>query len=351
MQNTINKPIFIVGSPRSGTSILTWCLGRHPNIFPVDESTGIGELALALAVCYQTKMGLGPDSLWSAMNLQRGEFIAAFGETVNELIQSHKIDLERKWWEQTFGPNSPPHDFVAKKSTNFTKTRWVDGTPAYSFHICGLRKLFPNALFIHIIRGVTPVVRSMLNFHRLAGVSLVANEQEGYDLWFHSVNACLLAERAYGPDVVFRLRYDDLVGQSEASLKALFSFLNEPYAPQCLTPLEKRINSSNVPADFRLGEPDTDPLVVERATRLYAEIEATPQSSDVSTIAVDQMEATFNAQTNQRAVIRNKYAKSHARVQRLANEIKQKKATIRRLRASRWHHKLRHLVFGHDVAS
>ena len=351
MQNTINKPIFVVGSPRSGTSILTWCLGQHPNIFPVDESTGIGELALALAVCYQTKMGLGPDSLWSAMNMQREEFIATFGQTINELIQRHKVELERKWWKQAFAPNPPPHDFVAEKATSLTKTRWVDGTPAYSFHIYGLRKLFPNALFIHIIRDVTPVVRSMLNFHRLAGMSLVANEQEGYNLWFRSVSACLLAERAYGPDVVFRLRYNDLVGQPEASLKAVFSFLDEPYAPQCVTPLEKRINSSNVPADFRLGEPDTDRLVVERATRLYAEIEATPQSSEVSTIAVEEMEATFSAQTNQRAVIRNKYAKSHARAQRLANEIKQKKVTIRRLRARRWHHKLRQLVFGHDVAS
>ena len=115
MQNTIIKPIFLVGSPRSGTSILTWCLGQHPNIFPVDESTGIGELALALAVCYQTKMGLGPDSLWSAMNMQREEFIATFGQTINELIQRHKVDLERKWWKQAFAPNAPPHDFVAKQ--------------------------------------------------------------------------------------------------------------------------------------------------------------------------------------------------------------------------------------------
>src|ERR1041384_604519 len=69
MQEQINKPIFVVGSPRSGTSILTWCLGQHPNIFPVNESTGLGALALALAVCYQTKIGLGPDSLWAAMNV------------------------------------------------------------------------------------------------------------------------------------------------------------------------------------------------------------------------------------------------------------------------------------------
>src|ERR1041385_3218631 len=134
MQEQINKPIFIVGSPRSGTSILTWCLGQHPNIFPVDESTGIGELALALSVCYQTKIGLGPESLWNAMNVQQEEFFAAFGQTINELIQRHKVDLERKWWEQTLAPNIPPHSFVAEKASSIRKRRWVDGTPAYSFH-------------------------------------------------------------------------------------------------------------------------------------------------------------------------------------------------------------------------
>ena len=351
MQNTIIKPIFLVGSPRSGTSILTWCLGQHPNIFPVDESTGIGELALALAVCYQTKMGLGPDSLWSAMNMQREEFIATFGQAINELIQRHKVDLERKWWKQAFAPNVPPHDFVAETASNFTKARWVDGTPAYSFHICGLRKLFPDALFVHIIRDVTSVVRSMLNFHRLAGVSLVANEQEAYNLWFHSVSACLLAERAYGPQVVFRLTYSELVNQPEASLRGLLRFLGEPYAPECLIPLQKRINSSDVPADFKLGERGTDPLIIERATRLNAEIETNPQASEVSTIALDKMEATFNAQINHRAILRDKYAREHARAQRLANEVKLKRDTIRRLRGRRWRHKLRQLVFGQDAAS
>ena len=56
----------------------------------MNESTGIGELALALAVCYQTKMGLRLESLWIAMNVQQEEFFAAFGETINELILRHK---------------------------------------------------------------------------------------------------------------------------------------------------------------------------------------------------------------------------------------------------------------------
>jgi hypothetical protein len=42
MQHRLNKPIFIVGAPRSGTSILAWCLGQHPNILPQEESNWLG---------------------------------------------------------------------------------------------------------------------------------------------------------------------------------------------------------------------------------------------------------------------------------------------------------------------
>ncbi|PYX06405.1 MAG: hypothetical protein DMG88_18450 [Acidobacteria bacterium] len=34
----MTKPIFIVGSGRSGSTILTWRLGQHPNIIPQEES-------------------------------------------------------------------------------------------------------------------------------------------------------------------------------------------------------------------------------------------------------------------------------------------------------------------------
>jgi len=356
MQRHVNKPIFVVGSPRSGTSILTWCLGQHPNIFPVNESTGIGELALALAVCHQTKMGLRPDSLWAAMNVQQEEFFAAFGQTINELILRHKVDLERRQWEEAGGSNVARSTFVTEQSPNVPKARWVDGTPLYSFHICGLRKLFPDAQFIHIVRDVTSVVRSMLNFHRLAGVSLVANEQEAYDYWFRTVSACLLAEQAYGPAVVFRLQYSELVNQSGACLQALLNFLGEPYTAKCLTPLRERMNSSNVPADFKLGDPDSDPAVIERARQLYSEIETSPQPSETSRIAADKMDNQFYQRAqyfatldSEFAILGSEFVKTRARAERLADEIQRKRATIRTLQARRWRHKLRQLVFGQDV--
>jgi Sulfotransferase family len=274
-----NKPIFVVGSPRSGTSILTWCLGQHPNMFPVPESNWMGGFAINVAISYQIGTARGDQMILSAMEIQRDELFASFGETINNLILSHRPDLERR--RKMARPRTEP------------KTRWVDGTPEYSLHICGLRKLFPRALFIHIVRDVTSVVRSMLNFRRLAGISLVADEKEAYKYWLRTVSNCLLAERAYGPRVVFRLRYSDFVDRPDSSMRSLLDFLGEPYTAECLTPLAKRINSSNVPADFKLGDPKTDAAVVERAMRLWAEIERSPQPPETSPLAAEEMEAAF----------------------------------------------------------
>ncbi|SRR6266550_572959 len=47
-----NRPIFVVGSTRSGTSILTWCLGQHPSVLAVPESNWMGDLAIDLAMRY-----------------------------------------------------------------------------------------------------------------------------------------------------------------------------------------------------------------------------------------------------------------------------------------------------------
>ena len=347
------KPIFIVGSQRSGTSILTWCLGQHPNIIPLDESNGLGNLTIALGICYQTKIGLSAESLWTALNVKKGEFFSGFGRTINELILRHKVDLERRRWQEAAGPNVSPDRFVTGQSA---KTRWVDGTPEYSFHIYGLRQLFPDARFIHIVRDVTAVVRSMLNFHRLAGVKLVANEQEAYDRWYRAVSACLLAEQAYGPRVIFRLQYSELVNESEVSLRGLLDFLGEPYAAECLLPLRERINSSNVPPDFRLGDPDSDPEIIERAIRLNAKIATSPQPSASSSIAADKLETEFKERVQYVAALDNayatahaEYAKANARAERLAKKLEDKRAIIQVLQAPHQRRKLRGLLFGPGI--
>ena len=99
------------------------------------------------------------------MNAATNEAVQQYGNA-NGLLYSELVDSLR----------------TAASDSEY-KRRWVDQTPEYSFHICGLRKLFPCALFIHIVRDVGSVVRSMLNFHRIAGTNVVANEEEAWKLF------------------------------------------------------------------------------------------------------------------------------------------------------------------------
>jgi hypothetical protein len=342
MHEEINKPIFVVGSPRSGTSILAWCLGHHPNIFPVPESNWMGDFAVNVAKSYQVGAARGIFSILSAMGISQDEFFSHIGRSINTLILKHRGNLDRKRLiiavqrllkEQGFyvgeltgqldhATSEALRQYAISDETNGLsyselvdslrtpashsdyKTRWVDQTPEYSFHICGLRKLFPGALFIHIVRDVDSVVRSMLNFHRIAGTNVVANEEEAYKYWLRTVRACLKAEEAFGPRVVRRLRYNTLVENPESTLRSLLDFLGEPYSAKCLEPLSQRINSSNVPPDFKSDDPATDPLVVQEARRLSANTEEMQQPTGQSSAAADELEAEFGVRVKHIATFR-----------------------------------------------
>jgi len=312
MQDQMNKPVFVVGSPRSGTSILTWCLGQHPNMFPVPESNWMGDFAISVAIGHQIGAARGDRSIFSAMDISQDELFAILGRSINDLILRHRKDLERK------------RQVTSEESER--KGRWVDGTPEYSFHICGLRKLFPKALFIHLVRDVRSVVRSMLNFHLVAGHDLVNNEQEAYDYWFRTVSSCLLAERAYGPRVVLRLRYSDLLNAPEIAMRSVLEFIGERYTTACLNPLEKRINSSNVPIDFEIDNSRTDPALLERTARLCTEIEKTPQPIEVSPAASDEIEAAFNERVKYVASLNSEYQRALQVIAALQKETAQRTA-------------------------
>jgi hypothetical protein len=253
----------------------------------------MGHFAVNVAIGYQIGAARGDHSILSAMDIREDELFATLGQGIHDLILRHRQDLEKKRETRCVELKLDPRWLETVSAAGKPKTRWVDGTPEYSFYICGLRKLFPDAQFVHICRDVRAVVRSMLNFHRVAGIQLVTNADEAYRYWIRTVSACLMAERAYGPNVVRRIRYADLTDNPESTMRSLLDFLQEPYAEKCLEPLELRINSSTVPAEFKADDAATDPAAVEKATQLCTEVEQTPQPSEASSAAADEMEVAF----------------------------------------------------------
>jgi SAM-dependent methyltransferase/glycosyltransferase involved in cell wall biosynthesis len=240
------RPIFIVGSPRSGTSALTWALGQHPNILPIEESDWLSKLGADLAFSYDLATRRGDRSAFAAMGVSRASLYSTIGRAVNELICSHRERYEeRVTAPEAPEPPSPAH--LIARSRDDAKARWIDGTPGYSHSIVALRRLFPGAVFIHLVRDVREVAQSLVHFHTVGGPPI--NWQQAYTEWLDHVKACVAAEQAYGSAVVLRIRHGDLVADPEAVVRRCLTFIGESYSSQCLEPLETRINSSRAPAN------------------------------------------------------------------------------------------------------
>jgi len=77
------EPIFVIGSYRSGTSILTWSLGQHSNIFPLEETNWIYKLGVYLDSLYHLGTANGEFSNLSSMGITRTKFYESFGKHVH----------------------------------------------------------------------------------------------------------------------------------------------------------------------------------------------------------------------------------------------------------------------------
>ncbi len=288
------RPIFVVGSPRSGTSILTWCLGQHPNILTLEESSWLADFAGDIAVGFKKGSRRGPRSQASAMGMSRPKLMEDIGRSLNQTILDYKAQFEelctRAAWHDASGIHS---GFKISRTPSDPKTRWADGTPEYSMGVNALRKLFPEARFIHLLRNVDDVVRSMMHFERVAGTKLIENATEGYREWLRMTRACVEAEKAYGPSVVNRLHHDELITDPEKVLRSVLAFVGETFFSACLEPLAKRINSSRVPIDAPESGPLADPAVVHEARELWNELRENPPPLNSSVDVASRLDEAF----------------------------------------------------------
>jgi hypothetical protein len=242
----IPNPIFIVGSPRSGTSVFTWCLGQHSAILALEESNWLGPLTIDLAANFRTGGSRKEHSMLGMLGLSEDNFLSSIGGTIDcTILNSKEKIVEKSHQIALANPELVSADIRLIRSEPVLKTRWVDGTPEYSFYIFELLKLFPRAKFIHLLREPDAVAKSLLKFRGdCDSAALVSNSEEAYDYWLRTVRYCVEAEQALGPQLIARLNYDDLIRDPENSLRSVLGFLGESYEDVCLAPLNRRINSS-----------------------------------------------------------------------------------------------------------
>jgi hypothetical protein len=234
------RPIFIIGSLRSGVSILSASLSQHPSIMPVKDSGWITHLAASLQHSYAEGVHRRATSQLDIMGIELEDFYAHFGEAIDRLIrQGPKQDLRGANLDQDALSARWGMDGVSGERDGRNPTRWLDASPGTCFHIVGLCRLFPQAKFVHVLRDARSVVR-ILTDESLRSVYRSQfqhfTEDEAYEHWLKHVNTCVEAERAFGSDTILRVRRDDLVNSPTATLQDCLAFLDLPFDSACLRP-------------------------------------------------------------------------------------------------------------------
>lgn len=222
---TRTGPVFIVGAPRSGTTMLQFRLRNHPRIsLPTGESHFIVTL-------YRNQEKYGDLSclenirqVLRAMHAQNRSFLETDLHGLKFDIDSLANELHVE------GRHTLPaiiSGLFEKNARGEGKVRWGDKTPYYVMHLPKLLEWFPDAQFIHLIRDGRDVALSLFgrqhDFH-------VYNTWFAAEYWESYVEKGHIQGSSLPSDQYLELRYEDLIAQPEDTMKKLCAFLGEDYS-------------------------------------------------------------------------------------------------------------------------
>jgi hypothetical protein len=303
------QPVFIVGAPRSGTSIMTWAIGHHPNIQAMPETAWISSLAVGAASSHALGASRGRFSHLSNVGYPLEAFLRRLGESVHDIVHDCFEERCRLCYgddyrtagKLTLAPDVPNPGMHLRQSVDDPKRRWIDGTPLNSHYAWALAQMFPEARFIHNLRRPDEVATSLEGFAKVG-----ADPQEladGLRTWYQHTEAAWLAERAFGADRVFRLHFARIGGEPEAMLRDVCAFLGEDFSPSMLRPLGKRLNSSQVDDKRAANLARLHDLPAFRAAQeLYAAVlRQPPAEPDASALA--ELRQRFDALSEGRTLV------------------------------------------------
>jgi hypothetical protein len=194
-----HSPVFLVGSMRSGSTLLRLMLDHHPEV-AFDK-----EFDFAVALVSDTGELPSMDSYLEWIKYVRGVDYAVV---------------------PSLGYREQVNEFLWQKKTMSGEKKYVGAT--VHVHFERLRFLWPHARYIHLVRDPRDVARSVLqkgwagNIYQASGFWIQAE-----DCW-DSLASHLAIDQA------LELHYEDLVTQTETELSRICKFIGVEFTPEML---------------------------------------------------------------------------------------------------------------------
>jgi tetratricopeptide (TPR) repeat protein len=213
VRDDVAQPIFILGFPRSGTTLVEQILSAHPRISAGDELPLITDITGIMPRMLNSPLGY-PEAL---AELWMGD-------------QREGLDNLRDYYLQKVGQMR----IVEPGAAWFT-----DKMPLNETHLGLIALIFPQAPLIHVIRHPLDImVSAMSNMfsHGLFCASALETAAR------HYVRVMTLVQH-YRAELTLRylsIRYEDVVGDQAATVRTMLDFIGEAFDPSCLRFEENR---------------------------------------------------------------------------------------------------------------
>lgn len=215
--DTRYAPFFIVGAPRSGTTLLRRILCANRDVHIPPETYMVGK-AVRLWRKYQNVDW--PDLVFLTLALfELHQDFGHFGVSLRPLAQRlKKVRGEERTLAFVLDAMYRYHG----EETGRTVVRWGDKTPFHSYFMDEIAAAFPDVKFVHMLRDGADSVWS----HVEGGIR--PDMASAGESWVTSVRAvAAFADRR--PGMVFEMRYEELVKDPVGRSRDLCAFLGLPF--------------------------------------------------------------------------------------------------------------------------
>jgi hypothetical protein len=227
------RPVFVVGCPRSGTTLLQLMLHAHHRIALPPETRFV-------LPAYERRLSFG--------DLREPDNRAGLARwiTGREETRFHELGVAPAGVAERIAQGPPTLGSalgIALESyaRRHGKVRWGDKRPAYALHVEEILRLFPDAQFVHLVRDGRDCAASLLGmpwWH--------SGFHEAVATWAQVMDVTRRHASALGPDSWHEVRYEDLLADPEPRLRELCAYLGEEFDPGMTEP--HRLAGAAVPA-------------------------------------------------------------------------------------------------------
>ena len=217
----MTEPIFIVGCPRSGTTMLAAMIGSHSDIAVGPESQFFSKLSP------QTLSRAVNDPEWPIRAVETLLGLMLAEQSVVDLFGLNKNILTTYLKDQTPSVSAMLEALTQNFAHARGKSRWAEKTPNHILAVDQLRTLWPRARVIRILRDPRDAALSTCRLPTFSN-SFLANLY----LWRRWQDR---AEMFFKHDPLsITVKYEDIVKEPEKILRSLCTFLNVAFEEDML---------------------------------------------------------------------------------------------------------------------